>query len=614
MEAYSLLVLGIFVELLALGCSCPTEEFDLVGNATLTCFDNDSCEARCYDDYIFPTGYATIKFSCQDGQWTPNITSCKVRGWSCYREELDLMENAHLIYLTNDLCEAQCYRGYIFPTGYTKANFSCYDGQWTPRTSSCKRVPVTGFQLETVLRYTVDPYQCNTLRTLNYVGNRLEYAWRYCCGNRNMDFTLHSYYEMRGNQPSKDSYYYVNVGYLAEFTNYTSNYTLSSCLSRLWYKTYLELSDHNKYDAVCENKSARVYISFVSKYPETKYQYCPQGFEVKNITFIEPRENPHKRIEFFCDCPREELDRVENAHLACLTDYFCKAECYRGYIFPTGYTKANFTCQDGQWTPSTNPCVPVAIVQYEANLGFNVDPYRCNVTSTWLDAFTKRYEEPWEECSYYNMSLTVSSYNVPAKKHYDRKSYYYVNMGYLAQFNNYTSNQSLNSCFNYVYRRYIIYRFGTNINILENMICENKSLSFRYLYIPLEFHIIHRRCPRGMQVNNVTLNATYYYREKHLECFCDNIISHNVTDNVTDDNGTTASPADFNVRPAIKSYKALYVQIVTYVVPSVIGIIIVALVVIFVVRKRRKIPTMVKKEHTFKELDATPLEQNLILK
>ena len=44
----------------------------------------------------------------------------------------------------------------------------------------------------------------------------------------------------------------------------------------------------------------------------------------------------------------------------------------------------------------------------------------------------------------------------------------------------------------------------------------------------------------------------------------DNIISHNVTDNVTDDNGTTASPADFNVRPAIKSYKALYVQIGMY--------------------------------------------------
>ena len=61
----------------ALGCSCPTEELDLVGNATLTCFNEDSCEARCYDDYIFPTGYATIKYSCQDGQWTPNITSCK---------------------------------------------------------------------------------------------------------------------------------------------------------------------------------------------------------------------------------------------------------------------------------------------------------------------------------------------------------------------------------------------------------------------------------------------------------------------------------------------------------------------------------------------------------
>lgn len=60
--------------------------------------------------------------------------------WSCSREELDLVENAHLICLTNDLCEAQCYTGYIFPTGYTMTNFSCHDGQWTPRTFSCKRM------------------------------------------------------------------------------------------------------------------------------------------------------------------------------------------------------------------------------------------------------------------------------------------------------------------------------------------------------------------------------------------------------------------------------------------------------------------------------------------
>nr|XP_022289072.1 uncharacterized protein LOC111101078 isoform X3 [Crassostrea virginica] len=593
MEAYSLLVLGIFVELLALGCSCPTEEFDLVGNATLTCFDNDSCEARCYDDYIFPTGYATIKFSCQDGQWTPNITSCKVRGWSCYREELDLMENAHLIYLTNDLCEAQCYRGYIFPTGYTKANFSCYDGQWTPRTSSCKRVPVTGFQLETVLRYTVDPYQCNTLRTLNYVGNRLEYAWRYCCGNRNMDFTLHSYYEMRGNQ--------VNVGYLAEFTNYTSNYTLSSCLSRLWYKTYLELSDHNKYDAVCENKSARVYISFVSKYPETKYQYCPQGFEVKNITFIEPRENPHKRIEFFCDCPREELDRVENAHLVCLTDYFCEAECFRGYIFPTGYTKANFTCQDGQWTPRIIPCkrIPVTAIQLETVLRFNLDPYRCNKTLQNFKYYSKNLEYIWDSCNKKNdMNFTFHFYNERREKppkdsdYYPSKdSLYYANFGFLAEFTNYTSNYTLSSClwsvcstflFNIRYKMITALRYGA---------CENKSVSADLIFYHPRLETKYQHCPQGLEVNNITLIDPSYYFRKRIEFFCDNIITINVTDNVTenvnDGGGTTAIPTESHRRTTIDSKYDIHVTIVTYVVPSIIGVIIVSRVVIFIACKRR---------------------------
>ncbi|XP_078336558.1 uncharacterized protein LOC111101078 isoform X3 [Crassostrea virginica] len=537
MEAYSLLVLGIFVELLALGCSCPTEEFDLVGNATLTCFDNDSCEARCYDDYIFPTGYATIKFSCQDGQWTPNITSCK-------------------------------------------------------------GVPVTGFQLETVLRYTVDPYQCNTLRTLNYVGNRLEYAWRYCCGNRNMDFTLHSYYEMRRNQPSKDSYYYVNVGYLAEFTNYTSNYTLSSCLSRLWYKTYLELSDHNKYDAVCENKSARVYISFVSKYPETKYQYCPQGFEVKNITFIEPRENPHKRIEFFCDCPREELDRVENAHLACLTDYFCEAECYRGYIFPTGYTKANFTCQDGQWTPRIIPCkrIPVTAIQLETVLRFNLDPYRCNKTLQNFKYYSKYFENIWDSCNEKNdMNFTFHFYNERREDEPSKDSYYYANFGFLAEFTNYTSNYTLSSCLVSVCSTFLFNIRYKMITALRYGACENKSVSADLIFYYPRLETKYQHCPQGLEVNNITFIDPSYYFRKRIEFFCDNIITINVTDNVTenvnDGGGTTALPTESHRKTTIDSKYDIHVKIVTYVVPSVIGVIIVSRVVIFIACKRRLVKT-----------------------
>lgn len=36
-------------------------------------------------------------------------------------------------------CKTECYRGYIFTSGSTKENFNCQNGVWTPTLSSCKR-------------------------------------------------------------------------------------------------------------------------------------------------------------------------------------------------------------------------------------------------------------------------------------------------------------------------------------------------------------------------------------------------------------------------------------------------------------------------------------------
>lgn len=49
------------------------------------------------------------------------------------------VSNAYVSCLTNMPCVAKCYPGYIFPSGSTKKSYSCQNGEWTPFLSSCKR-------------------------------------------------------------------------------------------------------------------------------------------------------------------------------------------------------------------------------------------------------------------------------------------------------------------------------------------------------------------------------------------------------------------------------------------------------------------------------------------
>ena len=60
--------------------------------------------------------------------------------WPCSKEELEVINNAFLKCSTKESCAAQCYPGYVFPNGVTQRNYSCKDGDWTPKTSACERM------------------------------------------------------------------------------------------------------------------------------------------------------------------------------------------------------------------------------------------------------------------------------------------------------------------------------------------------------------------------------------------------------------------------------------------------------------------------------------------
>lgn len=58
----------------------------------------------------------------------------------CFRNIIDLaVENAFILCSANNTCIAECYRGYIFPSGITKESYSCRNENWTPLLSTCKR-------------------------------------------------------------------------------------------------------------------------------------------------------------------------------------------------------------------------------------------------------------------------------------------------------------------------------------------------------------------------------------------------------------------------------------------------------------------------------------------
>lgn len=57
------------------------------------------------------------------------------------------------------------------------------------------------------------------------------------------------------------------------------------------------------------------------------------------------------------DCCSADINTaVDNAFVSCSTNVSCKAKCYRGYIFFSGYTYEDYNCQNGVWIPMLSSC------------------------------------------------------------------------------------------------------------------------------------------------------------------------------------------------------------------------------------------------------------------
>lgn len=61
---------------------------------------------------------------------------------------------------------------------------------------------------------------------------------------------------------------------------------------------------------------------------------------------------------------------VDNAFILCDNNASCSAKCYRGYIFPSGYTEESYGYQNGVWKPIASACKRKSSFFFTINMAF----------------------------------------------------------------------------------------------------------------------------------------------------------------------------------------------------------------------------------------------------
>lgn len=112
------------------------------------------------------------------------------------------------------------------------------------------------------------------------------------------------------------------------------------------------------------------------------------------------------------DCCSSDMNMtVDNAFISCPTYWSCTAECYRGFIFPSGSTKEYYSCQNGVWVPMLPSCKrnPLVFVHYSAIWNFTeVLPSKCPNISKRLDTLKDLLEKTLaENCKELDINATV---------------------------------------------------------------------------------------------------------------------------------------------------------------------------------------------------------------
>lgn len=77
---HQVVLIIFFICTIASGDICSARDFSGTiefQNANVSCTTNMSCDAKCYRGYIFPIGSWKESNRCQNGVWTPSISTCK---------------------------------------------------------------------------------------------------------------------------------------------------------------------------------------------------------------------------------------------------------------------------------------------------------------------------------------------------------------------------------------------------------------------------------------------------------------------------------------------------------------------------------------------------------
>nr|XP_022289722.1 uncharacterized protein LOC111101494 isoform X2 [Crassostrea virginica] len=200
--------------------------------------------------------------------------------------------NAFLSCQTNDTCEAQCYRGYIFPTGKTKTNYSCNQQGLSGIFPSCKRIPIVVIEYRAIWEFLdVLPSKCDNVSSFLSQSDATIGAISRLCNTMEVDVNISfTFFTLA---------FMMTTTFTGEYYNYTSTDVLDNCLSMHFAVLQNETLPFIGliFDKLtCWNKGInhtlrdKLYIS-------DRQRHCPIGTEVRNASFTESNKD---NTEYYC--------------------------------------------------------------------------------------------------------------------------------------------------------------------------------------------------------------------------------------------------------------------------------------------------------------------------
>nr|XP_034332900.1 uncharacterized protein LOC117691283 [Crassostrea gigas] len=202
------------------------------------------------------------------------------------------VENAFVMCDKNASCCAKCYRGYIFPSGYTEESYRYMNGVWKPIASACKRIPVISVDYDALWTFEdVQPSSCyNIAMQLNNSVDVIEKEFCNICQEFPLNATAMFTYSMVDSE--------IIGRFKVDYYNFSSWFHIETCIA---FKT---ISFENKqiykslFDNVtCGKENMELRYSIRGNlYNISIHLHCDNTSEVHNVT-----RSTDGKVELYCD-------------------------------------------------------------------------------------------------------------------------------------------------------------------------------------------------------------------------------------------------------------------------------------------------------------------------